>query len=495
MQKYRVLFLPVYVLGALFSIAANAEIYKWVDESGKVHYSSKLNSGTKSSLVQIKDKYSIKSVPRIPPITYTDDQPPRPIAVSNVTLALRDSESEEVRIGRVTCGRPIDLYWTDGYVDLKNPAYSDSIAKQLERSAYDASSQSAAFSALGALTLNVTIKDIKLTICEKKKRSKKSLSQNGTYVAIEWDLIDPHSGQSLYKKVTEGSHNANTEPAVADGTNVSIASALSVATDNLISNVEFGNILRDNVLASGDTKKKYDDAIELSIAYGHASSNFHDNLSTLKSSSVTVETEGGHGSGVFITRDGYLITNAHVIGKEKKFKISTGHRIYNAELVRKDDIRDVALLKTQGESINDFSYISKDKPDVGENIFVIGTPLDTSLSHTVTKGIISANRNIRGLDYFQTDAAINRGNSGGPVFNEEGELVALTVAGMFTSDGASLNLNYLIPIEDVLTFLSINHQDNPHDRNILSEQAAKIETPLFREAAFTIIDWLDKPMF
>jgi S1-C subfamily serine protease len=78
-----------------------------------------------------------------------------------------------------------------------------------------------------------------------------------------------------------------------------------------------------------------------------------------------------------------------------------------------------------------------------------------SLNNSITKGILSARRTINGLVYYQTDASINHGNSGGPVFDASGELVALTVAGVFTQGGASLNVNYLIPIEDALTKLNI----------------------------------------
>ena len=77
------------------------------------------------------------------------------------------------------------------------------------------------------------------------------------------------------------------------------------------------------------------------------------------------------------------------------------------------------------------------------------------LSHTVTQGILSAVRQESGRRLFQTDASINPGNSGGPVFDSAGELVALSVAGLFTRQGASLNVNYLIPIGEELQALKV----------------------------------------
>jgi serine protease Do len=98
---------------------------------------------------------------------------------------------------------------------------------------------------------------------------------------------------------------------------------------------------------------------------------------------------------------------------------------------------------------------AKQGPVPGDEIYVIGTPLDLSLSETITKGIVSAERIIDGQPYLQTDAAINPGNSRGPAFDANGELVAIAVAGIFTSSGASVNINYLIPIDEAMKSLNI----------------------------------------
>ena len=114
--------------------------------------------------------------------------------------------------------------------------------------------------------------------------------------------------------------------------------------------------------------------------------------------------------------------------------------------------------------------ISKNKMTEGDTVYVIGTPLDVSLSNTVTKGVYSAHRRLNGLPFYQTDAAINAGNSGGPAFNEQGELVGISVAGLFTREGASLNVNYLIPIDNAVTILNIKPEPNiSHILNVANE--------------------------
>ena len=92
---------------------------------------------------------------------------------------------------------------------------------------------------------------------------------------------------------------------------------------------------------------------------------------------------------------------------------------------------------------------------LGEEIYVVGTPLDERLDFSISRGIISARRTLDEKSYYQTDAAVNPGNSGGPVFNSSGNAIGITVAGLFTRDGGSRNINYVIPILDALDALKI----------------------------------------
>ena len=87
---------------------------------------------------------------------------------------------------------------------------------------------------------------------------------------------------------------------------------------------------------------------------------------------------------------------------------------------------------------------------------MIGTPLSLELSHSVTEGVLSAVRQVDGGRLYQTDAAVNPGNSGGPVFDETGELVAISVSGLVGAQGNSLNVNYLIPIDRALEAVGVS---------------------------------------
>jgi S1-C subfamily serine protease len=113
-------------------------------------------------------------------------------------------------------------------------------------------------------------------------------------------------------------------------------------------------------------------------------------------------------------------------------------------------VRDVALVELDELPPYEPLAVCRARADVGETVYVVGTPLDEKLSLTVTKGIISQHRTLKDQTYYQTDAVINKGNSGGPAFNEQGEVIGIAVAATFARGGGGLGINYLIPIDDAL---------------------------------------------
>lgn len=151
------------------------------------------------------------------------------------------------------------------------------------------------------------------------------------------------------------------------------------------------------------------------------------------------------GSGFFIRSDGHILTNAHVINKAKKITVITDNgKTYEAKIVGVDTPSDLAVLKISGKSKNGqpetFKHIkfgNADKARIGDKVLTFGNPYGLGVS--VSQGIISAKSRNIGLNeqqYIQTDAAINQGNSGGPMFNLAGEVIGVNAA-IFTTKGAS----------------------------------------------------------
>ena len=154
------------------------------------------------------------------------------------------------------------------------------------------------------------------------------------------------------------------------------------------------------------------------------------------------------GSGFVIDPTGYIVTNNHVIEQSNQIKVKfQDDTELEAKLVGTDKLTDIALLKVEPKgSLPYLKFADSDKARVGHSVFAIGNPF--GLGGTVTSGIISAfNRDINAGPYdsfIQTDASINRGNSGGPLFNLEGEVLGINTA-IFSPTGVSVGIGFSIP--------------------------------------------------
>lgn len=154
------------------------------------------------------------------------------------------------------------------------------------------------------------------------------------------------------------------------------------------------------------------------------------------------------GSGFIISADGYIVTNNHVIDEADEISIKLQDDTeYEAEVIGKDDKVDLALLKVKTDEPLPFVKFGDDsKSRVGDWVLAIGNPL--GLGGTVTAGIISARgRNINSGpydNYIQTDAAINRGNSGGPMFNMDGEVIGINTA-IYSQSGGNIGIGFAVP--------------------------------------------------
>jgi putative serine protease PepD len=160
----------------------------------------------------------------------------------------------------------------------------------------------------------------------------------------------------------------------------------------------------------------------------------------------------GQGSGFIIDKNGYILTNNHVVAKAQRITVtlSNGKKIA-ASLIGRDPSSDLAVIKIPASETNSIAILGdSDRVRVGQKAIAIGNPF--GLSHTLTTGIVSAlNREIQtgdGIqmyDLLQTDAAINPGNSGGPLLDSNGEVMGINTA-IFSSTGGNLGIGFAIPI-------------------------------------------------
>jgi serine protease Do len=158
----------------------------------------------------------------------------------------------------------------------------------------------------------------------------------------------------------------------------------------------------------------------------------------------------GQGTGFIISKDGYILTNNHVVGDVDKItvELQDGRKFENAKLIGTDPDSEVALIKIGGDNFPVLPLGDSDKIEIGDWVVAIGNPF--GLSETVTVGVISAvgrsNVHIAAYeDFIQTDAAINPGNSGGPLINLDGQVIGINTA-IMSESGGYMGIGFAIPV-------------------------------------------------
>src|SRR5438034_6618491 len=159
----------------------------------------------------------------------------------------------------------------------------------------------------------------------------------------------------------------------------------------------------------------------------------------------------GQGSGFFISPDGYAVTNNHVVDGADKVEVTTDDgKTYTAKVIGTDPRTDLALIKVAGRTDFPFAKLSDSKPRIGDWVLAVGNPF--GLGGTVTAGIVSASGRDIGNgpydDFIQIDAPVNKGNSGGPAFDTNGEVMGVNTA-IYSPSGGSVGIAFSIPASTV----------------------------------------------
>lgn len=198
----------------------------------------------------------------------------------------------------------------------------------------------------------------------------------------------------------------------------------------------------------------------------------------------------GMGSGVIITKDGYIVTNNHVIKESDELEVTLNdNRTFNAKVIGTDEATDLALLKIEAEDLPIVKMGDSDKLKVGEWVLAVGNPFQ--LNSTVTAGIVSAKaRNVgmsgnMGIEsYIQTDAAVNPGNSGGALVNTKGELVGINTA-LISETGNYAGCSFAVPSSIVAKVVSDIKQYGNVQRAMLGIRISDINEALAKEKNLT----------
>ncbi len=229
-----------------------------------------------------------------------------------------------------------------------------------------------------------------------------------------------------------------------------IKDAIEIGLIQFLNDKKITEALKDR--SQADKEKAFPETVLLK------SDDFVSDLSEAVNSSFTIKSKDKMGSGFVISKDGYIITNYHVVTDTSGLHVidNKGNK-YNATLVRASKIYDLALLKTDAVDFKPFEINTSDNYPIGDDVYAIGTPTAEDLSQTVSRGIISGIRPLaHEAKLIQTDASINYGNSGGAMVNKEGKVLGVVNAKLsgYSIEGVA----FAIPSYEIANRLKIRFE-------------------------------------
>lgn len=298
-------------------------------------------------------------------------------------------------------------------------------------------------------------------------------------MTVEWTVYDRLRQKTVYRTQTKG-YAKRTLPNM-EGMALLMNDAFAMASHNLGTTSEFRDVLyfekTPDVLEKQMEQDKrirprfFESEETVTIRKRPVSNQkLEERVDTIRKSVVLVQAGDGHGSGFFVSGQGHILTNAHVVGDALRVRVETSGKEHAliAEVLRRDTQRDIALLKLKKVPADLFVPelpFRLDWPAISEEVFVVGAPRLKDLSETITKGIVSAHRKGfkigRNQNFIQADVTIHGGNSGGPMLDKNGNITGIAVS-MFDPTGLKIDtgLNLFIPIREALERLNVNLTEN-----------------------------------
>ncbi|WP_294820094.1 S1C family serine protease [uncultured Flavobacterium sp.] len=331
----------------------------------------------------------------------------------------------------------------DEDIKFDNSIFTDAVNEMLKKYNYVDTTNTIFKSNTNTLNISAKIKKVEFDNVY-SFNAKRYMNFLITKLDIEWEIFDLYN-QSKFKKTMKGQSGefALTKGDVA--MKKSIEDAINESFFTFLATKDVAKLLEQQ--ESKEIKLEGLKLVRPSIV---------SNLEDAMDATVTIKTKDGHGSGCFITNDGYIVTNFHVVSANDKLTVVTKDgKEYSAKLIRKNEYSDLALLKVEGAFVHAFLLPDTKNYRIGDEIFAIGTPKSIELGQSLSKGIISGFRTHEKNNLIQTDASVNGGNSGGALVNKNGEFIGVVNAKVF---GVGVEgLGFSIPAETICKELSISY--------------------------------------
>jgi S1-C subfamily serine protease len=371
-----------------------------------------------------------------------------------------------VRFDRFCLLAPANRIWGGGRVAQDIAPYATSFKTELERAGYKVVTpgETNLFEeALGAADYEAAavITEEHIDACRKRDSVLRDLLTGEDHslidvkgdgsMTIDWQIYARLKKQVVAHVSTKG--QSRLDSAVSGGTARLIAEAFADNVRQLASNADFRAALSaPRPFTAGFQMPGQQDKIFLAGSLKAGPRKIADAVGSV----VTIMNDIGSGSAVLISSDGYLLTDAHVVGDDKEAQVRWSDGFVTlGQVVRVAKNRDVAIIKTNPRDRTPLA-IKRGRVTPGQRVYAIGSPRGKDFQGTVSSGIISADRVVDGLRYIQSDTTVSHGSSGGPLLDESGAVIGLTDLGVDNDGPAGLNL--FTPIGDVMDFLSLEQK-------------------------------------
>jgi S1-C subfamily serine protease len=274
---------------------------------------------------------------------------------------------------------------------------------------------------------------------------------------VDWQIYSPIKKQVVARAST--SANAKLENSEAGGVQRLVSETFTANIRELISSADFRKAMSaPKALTKGFVMPGQQSKIVLAGSLNIAKRQIADATGSV----VTILTGSGSGSGFLISTDGYVLTDAHVVGDEKNVRVRWPDGLEAlATVERVSEKRDVAVLKTNPRDRVPLA-LRRGPVTLGQRVYAIGSPGGRKFESTVSSGVISSDRVFDGLRYIQSDTTVSHGSSGGPLLDENGAVIGLTELGLPnagpTGEEGPAGLNLFTPIGDAMDFLALEQQ-------------------------------------
>lgn len=264
---------------------------------------------------------------------------------------------------------------------------------------------------------NVIAREVKKT-----KASSGTIIYN-TRITVEWKILDKATDKVVLTQASVGTIRLRD-----NGYNANVLKAFEDALIEFLNTGTLNDLLKNTKTDQVQPKKEetFNSSLVIKTIENPKFNSTSELVRYANQSYVTILTDAGHGSGVIIDGQGYIVTAYHVVNGVNKLKVRFENGIeLDAQLISHDNPSDLALLKISGSGFRALPISKESGVSIGEEVLTIGTPADIDLGQSISRGMVSGKRSVENEIFLQLDISVSPGNSGGPLLNQQGEIIGV----------------------------------------------------------------------